>query len=196
TVIVARAKETVGNQVVHQTGIQCFNCKEYGHFAKECRKQKRVKDYSYHKEKMMLCKQEEKGVPLSAEQDEWLHDTDEEPDEQELEAHYMYMAKIQEVLHVTDDNSGPTYDTKPLEQVPTDNEYNVFAKDIQHFEQPESINDTYVIETVDSNVIPDHSDMCNNEFEDDHNANDNDEDERVELANLIANLKLDIDENK
>ncbi|GKC14887.1 hypothetical protein Tco_1011669 [Tanacetum coccineum] len=27
-------------------------------------------------------------------QDEWLQDTDEEPDEQELEAHYMYMAKI------------------------------------------------------------------------------------------------------
>nr|GEX02479.1 hypothetical protein [Tanacetum cinerariifolium] len=38
--------------------------------------------------------------------------------------------------------------------------------------------------------------MCNNEFEDDQNADDNDEDESVELANLIANLKLDIDENK
>ncbi|GJU39025.1 hypothetical protein Tco_1191982 [Tanacetum coccineum] len=44
-------------------------------------KQKRVKDYSYHKEKMMLCKQEGKGVPLSVEMDEWLQDTDEEPDE-------------------------------------------------------------------------------------------------------------------
>nr|GEV44518.1 integrase, catalytic region, zinc finger, CCHC-type, peptidase aspartic, catalytic [Tanacetum cinerariifolium] len=38
--------------------------------------------------------------------------------------------------------------------------------------------------------------MCNNEFKDDQNTDDNDEDERVELANLIANLKLDIDENK
>ncbi|GJZ56365.1 retrovirus-related pol polyprotein from transposon TNT 1-94, partial [Tanacetum coccineum] len=38
-------------------------------------------------------------------------------DEQELEAHYMYMEKIKEVLHVTDDNSGPTYDTAPLEQI-------------------------------------------------------------------------------
>ncbi|GKB26065.1 hypothetical protein Tco_0865466 [Tanacetum coccineum] len=28
----------------------------------------------------------------------------------------MYMAKIQEVLHATDDNSGPTYDTEPLEK--------------------------------------------------------------------------------
>ncbi|GJY08166.1 hypothetical protein Tco_0375220 [Tanacetum coccineum] len=71
-------------------------------------------------------------------------DTDEESNEQELEAHYMYMEKIYEVLHVNDDNSRPTYDIEPLEQ----------------------------------------------------NADDNDEDERVELANLIANLKLDIDKNK
>ncbi|GJY23689.1 integrase, catalytic region, zinc finger, CCHC-type containing protein [Tanacetum coccineum] len=77
TVTVARARETVGNQVIQQTRIQCFNFKEYGHFAKECRKPKMAKDYAYHKEKMMLCKQEEKGVPLSAEHGDWLADTDE-----------------------------------------------------------------------------------------------------------------------
>ncbi|GKC64636.1 hypothetical protein Tco_1097234 [Tanacetum coccineum] len=62
---------------------------------------KRVKDYTYHKEKMFLCKQVEKGVPLQAEQVDWLEDTDEEIDEQELESHYTYMAKIQE----TDQNA-------------------------------------------------------------------------------------------
>ncbi|GKF33300.1 hypothetical protein Tco_0106500, partial [Tanacetum coccineum] len=31
------------------------------------RRPKRVKDYSYHKEKMLLCKQAEKSVPLQAE---------------------------------------------------------------------------------------------------------------------------------
>ncbi|GJZ96091.1 hypothetical protein Tco_0668425 [Tanacetum coccineum] len=56
-----------------------------------CKKQKRAKDYDYHKEKMMLCKQESKGVLLSAELEDWLHDTDYEPDEQELEAHYTYI---------------------------------------------------------------------------------------------------------
>nr|GFB26132.1 reverse transcriptase domain-containing protein [Tanacetum cinerariifolium] len=58
---------------------------------------KRVKHFAYHKEKMLLCKQAEKGDPLQAEQYDWLEDTDEEIDEQELEAHYIYMARIQEV---------------------------------------------------------------------------------------------------
>nr|GFB65871.1 hypothetical protein [Tanacetum cinerariifolium] len=70
---------------------------EYGHFAKECRKPKRVKDSAYHKENMLLSKQAEQGVPLQDEQYDWLANTDEEVDEQELEAHYSYMAKIQEV---------------------------------------------------------------------------------------------------
>nr|GEW07664.1 Gag-Pol polyprotein [Tanacetum cinerariifolium] len=70
--------------------------KEFGHFAKECRKSKRVKDFAYHKEKMLLCKQAEQGVPLQAKQYDWLVDTNEEVDKQELEAHYSYMAKIQE----------------------------------------------------------------------------------------------------
>nr|GFB80435.1 hypothetical protein [Tanacetum cinerariifolium] len=97
TVNVAVARETVGSQVVRKTGIQCFNYKEYGHFAKECRKPKRVKDFAYHKEKMLLCKQAKQGVPLQAEQYDWLADRDEEVDEQELEAHYSYMAMIQEI---------------------------------------------------------------------------------------------------
>nr|GEV45414.1 hypothetical protein [Tanacetum cinerariifolium] len=85
---VAGARETVSGQTVQQTRIQCFNYKKFGHFAKECRKPKRVKDSAYHKEKMLLCKQAEKGVSLQAEQSDWLADTDEEIDEQELEAHY------------------------------------------------------------------------------------------------------------
>ncbi|GJZ03520.1 hypothetical protein Tco_0536795 [Tanacetum coccineum] len=141
TMTVTGARETVGGQVVQQSGIQCFNYKEFGHFAKECRKPKRVKDSTYHKEKMLLCKQAEKGVQLQAEQSDWLADTDEEIDEQELEAHYSYMEKIQEV---------PTAD---------------------------SGTDSEPLEHNDQNAVE-----C--------------DDERVALANLITNLKLDVDENK
>ncbi|GJT25608.1 hypothetical protein Tco_0895545 [Tanacetum coccineum] len=95
------------------------------------RKPKRVKDYAYHKEKMMMCKQAEQGVPLQAEQADWLEDTDEEIDEQELEAHYSYMAKIQEV---SPEESSST--SQPLEQVQNHDENDVFANDGRHSEQP------------------------------------------------------------
>ncbi|GKB78629.1 hypothetical protein Tco_0945524 [Tanacetum coccineum] len=123
----------------------------------ECRKPKQVKDSTYHKEKMLLCKQAEKGVQLQAEQSDWLADTDEEIDEQELEAHYSYMEKIQEVP-----NADSGTDAEPLEQVQYDTDDNVFANDIQHFEQSESITNTCAVETGDSNVIPDSPDMCDN----------------------------------
>ncbi|GJX66872.1 integrase, catalytic region, zinc finger, CCHC-type containing protein [Tanacetum coccineum] len=164
TIIVAGARETVGTQET-----------------------KRVKDYTYHKEKMLMCKQAEKGVPLQVEQADWLENTDGEIDEQELEAHYGFMAHIQEVLPPE-----LMSNVEPLEQVQYDAEYNMFANVRQHSEKPESISNTYVVEKVDSNVIPDSSDICDNDIQTDQNA----EDERAAFANLIANLTLDTEENK
>ncbi|GKA10753.1 hypothetical protein Tco_0690186 [Tanacetum coccineum] len=51
----------------------------------------------------------------------------------------------------------------PLEQVQNHDESNVFANERRHSEQPESINDTYVLEKDDSNVIPDSSNICTND---------------------------------
>ncbi|GJX05903.1 hypothetical protein Tco_0193835 [Tanacetum coccineum] len=54
----------------------------------------------------------EKCSVIKSEQSDWLEDTDEEIDEQELEAHYSYMAKIQEVH-----NADLGTDFEPLEQL-------------------------------------------------------------------------------
>ncbi|GJZ22518.1 hypothetical protein Tco_0559557 [Tanacetum coccineum] len=59
---VAGARENVGTQVVPKSRIQCYSYKEYGHVSRECQKPKRAKDAVYHKEKMLLCKQEEVGI--------------------------------------------------------------------------------------------------------------------------------------
>nr|GEV83700.1 hypothetical protein [Tanacetum cinerariifolium] len=69
------------------------------------------------------------------------------------------------------------------------------AYEIQHSEQPESISNTCVVEKVNSNVILDSPDMCDKDIQTDQNDVECD-DERVVLANIIANLKLDVNENK
>ncbi|GKB53821.1 retrovirus-related pol polyprotein from transposon TNT 1-94 [Tanacetum coccineum] len=39
---VVGAGENVGTPIVQKSGIQCYNCKEYGHVSRECQKPKRV----------------------------------------------------------------------------------------------------------------------------------------------------------
>ncbi|GKG10538.1 hypothetical protein Tco_0341938, partial [Tanacetum coccineum] len=72
---------------------------------------------------MMMCKQAEQGVPLQAEQADWLEDMDEEIDEQEL-------VKIQEV---SPKESSST--SQPLEQVQNHDENDMFANVRRHSEK-------------------------------------------------------------
>ncbi|GJR65834.1 hypothetical protein Tco_0011899 [Tanacetum coccineum] len=96
------------------------------------------------------------------------------------------MAKIQEV---SPEESSST--SQPLEQVQNHDENDVFANVRRHSEQPESINDTYVLEKDDSNVIPDSSNICTNDNQVDQNAA-----ECVNERAALANLTLDTEENK
>ncbi|GJQ93206.1 retrovirus-related pol polyprotein from transposon TNT 1-94 [Tanacetum coccineum] len=93
-----------------------------GMYQRECQKPKRVKDAAYHKEKMLLCKQEEAGCSRIAEHSRLEGYTDDESEEQELEAHYMYMAQIQEVTPDSVDNSGPIFDDEPMHKSLSDDQ--------------------------------------------------------------------------
>nr|GFC64072.1 hypothetical protein [Tanacetum cinerariifolium] len=155
----------------------------------ECQKPKRAKDAAYHRENMLLCKQEEAGIQLNAEQADWRDDTDDESGNQELEAHYMFMAKLQQVSPDVDD-SGPIFDTEPEQKVQHDDHYDVFAIDCQHSEQSESVHNTYLSEQDAQNVLIESEDMTYDS--DQINQNDEDVDlakERELLASLIAKLK-------
>ncbi|GJW92095.1 hypothetical protein Tco_0169648 [Tanacetum coccineum] len=129
--------------------------------AREIINQKELKDAAYQQEKMLLCKQEEAGVQLNTEQADWKDDTDNEYKEQELEAHYMYMAQIQKVTPDQVDISGPIFNDEPMHKVQNNNDnYNVFAMENEHPEQPESSNDIYLAEQGDTNITIDSLDIC------------------------------------
>ncbi|GJU56294.1 integrase, catalytic region, zinc finger, CCHC-type containing protein, partial [Tanacetum coccineum] len=114
-------------QVVRQTGIQCYNCKEFGHVAREY----------------------------------------DEPKDQDLEAHYMYMEKIQEVIPDAATNSRPIFDIEPLQKV----------------------------HNSDANITPDSSDINNNGEEADQD--DQLLQKECELfASLIEQMKIEIDGSK
>ncbi|GJW15352.1 hypothetical protein Tco_0019485 [Tanacetum coccineum] len=149
-----------GSQVVQQTGIQCFNCKGYGHYAKES-EAKAVKATSITRKKMMR---------------NWNHIT----------------ATLQRLGGLTLKNPVLLSDHWTYKN---HDESNVYDNVRRHSEQPESINDTYVLKKDDSNVTPDSSNICTNDNQVDQNAAEC-VDERVALANLIANLTLDTEENK
>nr|GFB81350.1 hypothetical protein [Tanacetum cinerariifolium] len=190
------ARETVGSSVVQKSGIQCYNCKEYGHVARECQKPKRAKDAAYHREKMLLCKQEEAGIQLNAEQADWKYDTDDESDDQELEEHFMYMAKLQQVSPDAV-NSGPIFDKEPEQKVQNDDHYDVFAIECQHPEQYESVHKTYLIEQDTHNVIIESVNMNSDSEQIDQNDEEADLAKKRELlASLIEKLKCEIDETK
>nr|GEV13567.1 hypothetical protein [Tanacetum cinerariifolium] len=194
---VAGASENVDSSVMQKSGIQCYNCKEFRHVARECQKPKRANDADYHGEKMLLCKQEEARIQLNSEQAGWRDDTDDdELEDQELEAHYMYMAQLQEVSPDAAD-SRPIFDDEPLQKVSNDDHYNVFAMESEHTEQSESVHDIYHIEQHAQNVILDSLDMSHDIEEIDQNDDDNDLTKERELhASLIEKLKCKSDESK
>nr|GEX89520.1 hypothetical protein [Tanacetum cinerariifolium] len=123
-------------------------------------------------------------------------DTDDEPDDHELEAHYMYMAQIQEVTPDATDNSRPIFDSEPLQKVPNNDNYNVFAIESEHPEQSNSVNDTYPIEQDERNVIIGSLDMSYDREQPDQDDDDDLANERDFLACLIKKLKCEIDDSK
>ncbi|GJV80758.1 integrase, catalytic region, zinc finger, CCHC-type containing protein [Tanacetum coccineum] len=56
------------------------------------------------------------GTRENVEQADWRDATNDEPKDQELEAHYMYIAQIQKVTPDAVDNSRPIFDAEPLQK--------------------------------------------------------------------------------
>ncbi|GKA89698.1 retrovirus-related pol polyprotein from transposon TNT 1-94 [Tanacetum coccineum] len=170
---VSGARENVGTPVVQKSGIQCYNCKEYGHVSRECHKPKRVKDAAYYKEKILLCKQEKAGVQFNEVTSRpvgqfWEPIFDDEP------------------MHKVTPISLLIFDDDPTHKVQNNNDnYNVFARENEHPEQPDSSNDIYLAEHSDTNITIDSLDICYDRVQEDQDDTDDLDQERDLLASLI-----------
>nr|GEU92768.1 hypothetical protein [Tanacetum cinerariifolium] len=67
------------------------------------------------------------GTPVQA---DWKDDTNDESNDQELEAHYMYMAKLQEVSPDVVDNYGPIFDPESLQKDDDDDHHHANERDL------------------------------------------------------------------
>nr|GEW33827.1 hypothetical protein [Tanacetum cinerariifolium] len=130
---------------------------EWQSFVTLVKQSQELKTVSYHKLYDILKQHHNRINELRAErlaqQADWRDDTDDESEDQELEAHYMYMAQIQEVTPDVANDSRPIFDSEPLQKVSNDDNYNVFAIESEHPEQSKSVHDTYPIEQDEHNKL-------------------------------------------
>ncbi|GJX82006.1 retrovirus-related pol polyprotein from transposon TNT 1-94 [Tanacetum coccineum] len=95
--------------------VQCYNCSGKGHYARNCPKP-RVRDSKYFMEQMLLAKQDEAGVILTDEQNDFLFaDASRMEEIEELSANICLMARIQPADNTSD--AGPSYDSAFISEV-------------------------------------------------------------------------------
>ncbi|GJW45106.1 retrovirus-related pol polyprotein from transposon TNT 1-94 [Tanacetum coccineum] len=103
---------TAGNAGVNQPRvIKCYNCNGEGHMAKQCTARKRVKDYEWFKDKMLLAQAQEAGVADHV--DAYDSDCD-----NEATTNAVFMANLSHVGSLNNDTVELRYDSDIHSEVP------------------------------------------------------------------------------
>ncbi|GJY92056.1 retrovirus-related pol polyprotein from transposon TNT 1-94 [Tanacetum coccineum] len=129
--------------------VQCYNCSGNGHYARNCLKP-RVRDSKYFMEQMLLAKQDEAGVILTDEQNDF-HFTDASRMEEieELSVNICLMARIQPADNTFD--ARPSYDSTFISKVQSSS--NNENEEQMYPTHTKIINSTIGDDQIDSDII-------------------------------------------
>ncbi|GKA96792.1 retrovirus-related pol polyprotein from transposon TNT 1-94 [Tanacetum coccineum] len=129
--------------------VQCYNCSGKGHYAKNYPKP-RVRESKYFMEQMLLAKQDEAGVILTDEQNDFLFaDASRMEEIEELSANICLMAKIQPTDNTSD--VGPSYDSAFISEVQSSS--NNENEEQMYPTHTKIINSTIADDQIDSDTI-------------------------------------------
>ncbi|GKB80193.1 hypothetical protein Tco_0947088 [Tanacetum coccineum] len=116
----ARVVNEVGNTRENQPRvIRFYNFKGEGHMAKQCTAKKRVKDYEWFKDKMLLAQAQEARVLQATTNFKTYHvDAYDSNYDDEATTNAIFMANSSPVGSLNDDTVAPCYDSNTLSEVP------------------------------------------------------------------------------
>ncbi|GJU74894.1 retrovirus-related pol polyprotein from transposon TNT 1-94 [Tanacetum coccineum] len=109
-----------------------------------------------------------------------------ESNETELERH-VSSSRSGKDTYAKDADVNSVNDKQPMAEVQLFAEHNILANEQQHFEQSESVYDTYLLEKVDRNTIPKSTDMSHRGGEIDQNADA----EKCQVSCPLLDLSFD-----
>ncbi|GJR18501.1 retrovirus-related pol polyprotein from transposon TNT 1-94 [Tanacetum coccineum] len=129
--------------------VQCYNCSGKGHYARNYPKP-RVRDSKYFMEQMLLAKQDEAGVILTDEQNDFLFaDASRMEEIEEVSANICLMAKIRPADNTSD--AGPSYDYAFISEVQSSS--NNENEEQMYPTHTKIINSTIGDDQIDSDII-------------------------------------------
>nr|GFD37884.1 hypothetical protein [Tanacetum cinerariifolium] len=108
--VAARAKGNAAGQNANQ--IRCYNCRGFGHYARNCTARPRRRDAAYLQTQLLIAQKEEAGIQLQEEEYDLMAAAADLDEIEEVNANCILMANLQQASSSgTQTDSAPVYDS-------------------------------------------------------------------------------------